>query len=548
MNHRILTIVLVLGVWFSLAAYSGVACASDSATTRPSAEVAELLAKARAGDVVSMVEMGRLYANGRGVERDCSLALAWFSKAAAAGNSDAMYEMGSLYFNGSGISRGPGVPQDYTEAMKWFRKSAEKGNAAGMYGVGIVYEGGLDVTQNDEQGRKWIGLSAQAGFRPARDWLAEHGASATADGGGIGWATFTGLDHQIFPSLIVSTSRDDRPLFAHYLFVKVTGRVVGAKYHIEAKCDSLMEDVAEDGIVPRDGVIPLKISWNMDALGKIRERTPVDFTYSLEINGRNIGVKTDSVDVHSINDCVFHFRDVDGKDQPYFRGFAAYVNEESPKLDKLLQDSLAAGVVRAFDGYQENDPKQVVLQVYAIWHALQERGVKYSSIAELPTPTDEVVQAQHVRFVDESIDDAQANCVDGSIVFASVLKKIGIDSALALTPEHCFVVFFAGPGEQEPVPLETTLLGAASFDDDPAGARADLGKRTWESRASHKTFEAALQAGADELNKLVGDLKDQAANPTDQFVGVILPISSARKMGVEPIPTEYATDGDAGER
>ena len=530
MHFRIIKWIIVLVGLLTLEA-------QGAPTTQPT--FSQELNSARAGDARAMVEVGEAYARGVGVGQDYGHAMDWFRKSAGLGNAEAMNQIGNLYFTGSGISRGPGVPQDYSEAMKWFRMAADRGNAGGMFGVGTLYASGFDVQQDDAEARKWITMSARAGYAPARDWLANHGA--VAGDGEIGWTTWTGLDHQIFPSLIVSTSRDDRPLFAHYLFVKLMNVPVGARYHLEAKCDSVMDDITVDGTVPADLVIPLKVSWRFDELGKIREQTPVDFSYSLQINGRDLGEKTDSVVVHSINDCVFHFRDYDGRNQAYYRGFAAYVNEESPKIDKLLDESLSAGVIRAFDGYQENDPKAVVLQVYAIWHALQQRGVKYSSIAELPTPGDELVQAQHVRFVDESIDDAQANCVDGSIVFASVLKKVGIDSALAITPEHCFIVFFTSPGEQNPVALETTLLGSASFDDQTSSS---LHGRTWEAKASRQTFMAAMQAGADEFNKLASDLKDQTSNPTGEFVGVVVPISAARRLGIMPIPTEYASDAE----
>ncbi len=90
------------------------------------------------------------------------------------------------------------------------------------------------------------------------------------------------------------------------------------------------------------------------------------------------------------------------------------------------------------------------------------RGLKYSDITDVPGKPDEAL-VQHVRFPDESIDNAQANCVDGSVLFASVLQKIGIESALVVKPGHMFLMFYTGPGRKGTVAFETTMLGKADL-------------------------------------------------------------------------------------
>src|SRR5205814_10383736 len=64
-------------------------------------------------------------------------------------------------------------------------------------------------------------------------------------------------------------------------------------------------------------------------------------------------------------------------------------------------------------------------QVLAVWAALQKRGIKYSSTTTTPGGSSEVY-SQYIRFVDQSIDNTQANCADGSVLFASMLRKLSI--------------------------------------------------------------------------------------------------------------------------
>lgn len=66
--------------------------------------------------------LGRMYADGRGVEKDPETAAKWFRKAAEKGVQDAQYRLGGMY------ERGEGVPQDMEYAYGWYSVSAHIGN------------------------------------------------------------------------------------------------------------------------------------------------------------------------------------------------------------------------------------------------------------------------------------------------------------------------------------------------------------------------------------------------------------------------------------
>jgi hypothetical protein len=149
-----------------------------------------------------------------------------------------------------------------------------------------------------------------------------------------------------------------------------------------------------------------------------------------------------------------------GKPQDLSYLFAGYVNESHPFIQKVLQEALQYKAVNGFYGYQVG-PEGVRLQVFALWNVLQREHFHYSSITtpSAASPSGHVY-SQAVRFMGQSIDSQQANCVDGSVLFASILYKIGIEPVLVLKPGHMFVGYYIDRNHKQFEFLESTMLGA----------------------------------------------------------------------------------------
>jgi hypothetical protein len=172
---------------------------------------------------------------------------------------------------------------------------------------------------------------------------------------------------------------------------------------------------------------------------------------------------------------------------------------------------------------------------------MQRHGMKYSDITN--TPKSKFAHAQVVRFLDESVIASQANCVDGSVIFASVLTKLSIKCGLVLVPGHCFVCFDLDPeGELDvTVPdkkrtvigLETTMLGANDLR--PTTGTGKAPGKTQSKSAQKKgeesvaTFGNALDVASDVFSK---HRKDFASDDSDYQV---IPIADAREFGIMPI-------------
>jgi len=272
------------------------------------------------------------------------------------------------------------------------------------------------------------------------------------------------------------------------------------------------------------------IAWDYEALRNLKQPCPVNMVFDVLINGKSIGRKIKKVRVRSINDCPIFYKDSKrGKTYDMKWMFAAYVNEDHPMVDKILHEALTLGIVDSFTGYQGNDQKQVYLQVYSIWNIMQRKGLKYSSITQTSSHSDSVV-SQHVRFINESVGNAQANCVDGSVLFASILRKIGIKPVLVLIPGHCFVGFYIDENKSKIACLETTMMGMVNLNRfvEKNLLSKLLGMKSKQD-ASMQTFIAAIEKGNSEFNNNLTKFADK-----DSAWGSI-EIDSAREIGIMPI-------------
>lgn len=310
------------------------------------------------------------------------------------------------------------------------------------------------------------------------------------------------------------------------------GKNVAVKLTIT--CDEIMEPSTFSGTLPEKGVtyqILPGIKYKFRKLAEFDQATPVSMTFKLQIGKGPATEQTSTVTIRPINDCPYML--VYGEDQlqDISYTFAAYVNEQHPFLDKVLREALDRQIVDSFIGYQGDDD-DVLRQVYALWDALVMRDVRYSSITATSAEAD-MVMSQHVRLIEQSINNAQANCVDGSVLFASLLRKVGIEPFLILVPGHCYVGFYADEKKDRFLAIETTMLGSSfeegqevpSLDFLDAAVSEDL-----RDDYSWPSFTAAVVTGSSSYAENLEKFED--VNEPDY---VRIDITDARRSGILPI-------------
>jgi hypothetical protein len=321
-----------------------------------------------------------------------------------------------------------------------------------------------------------------------------------------------------------------------WLGVELSGLRDGAEVEVEVSVEGFMKPSKWKGIIEITGedgtaqVLPKGV-WDFAALHKVTQQSPVNATFKVSVNGKQLDEQNETCTLKSLNDCPFYILwDEEGEEFEDFSWmFAAYVNENHPWVDRILKDAITSGLVKSFTGYQSGDPDEVIMQVFAIWNVLQRKGIKYSDISTT-TPSKFAV-SQTVRFLDQSIEGTQANCVDGSVLMASLLQKIGINSYLVMVPGHCFLAFETGNGEDDVLlGLETTMLG--NDDLEPVTDLENLPEKKLIQgfEASYATFGNAIETGNASLEEHAEAFED-GNNPATQLIS----IKEARKLGIAPI-------------
>jgi hypothetical protein len=378
----------------------------------------------------------------------------------------------------------------------------------------------------------------------------------------IEWTPEANMDRQLFPSLLIATAtqrpqEDDQeeakepdPYMLGDQFglvgVSIKAPKANTQLTVTLKENELMAaatwsgELAEEG---KDYSIAPKVNYKFDRLRKVTQQVPMNVAFEVEVDGETAGEKTETLQVRSINDCPFAVSNSEETvdDDNASAGstemgwmFAAYVNENHPMLDKVLQEALETKIVGAFR-VTTHEHDETLKQVFAVWSALQKRGIQYSSTTTTPGGS-ETVKSQYVRFVDQSLANTQANCVDGSVLLASILRKISIEPFLVTVPGHMYVGFYLGAGKSQFVALETTIIGLPDVADEKEpgeptalSALRDKIDAAVRARRDWKTFAKALQTGTEDLAR--NKEKIDAEDPNYQWID----LAEARADGIMPI-------------
>ena len=333
------------------------------------------------------------------------------------------------------------------------------------------------------------------------------------------------LGGNIFPSAILSVAATNaqviRPIPGKYvgnpkscIALRLKSGKANSVVRIELAETPFFARSVSEFVLPEahtEYVIYPEILWRYDALRKIEQAEPISVVAKVEMNHKDLGQKVKTYSVRSINECLIGYKERQPNGTTRYVNtrsfFAAYVNEENPAIDNILREALNSRIVRKFLGYQRNDSASVDRQVYALWYVLQKRKFRYSSIS-YSSLSSNIVYSQRVRTFDDALQSSQINCVDGSVLFASLLRAINITPVLVQIPGHMFVGYYTDSSRKKLTFLETTMIGDVDLDDYFPEEQLDStmqGKS--QTYMSHLTFEKSKQYATGEYLRNENNLK-----------------------------------------
>ena len=355
------------------------------------------------------------------------------------------------------------------------------------------------------------------------------------------------LGGNLFPSAIISVATTDaqivQPVDTPYvgnpkscIGIQVKSGREGSKVRVELAETPFYARSVSEFVLPRKNTpytIYPDILWRYDALRSNEQAEPISVAATVELNGKQLGQHVRTFSVRSINECLLGYvKQLPGGRTSFVSTrlfFAAYVNEESPLIDQLLREALNTRIVRRFQGYQNNTAGSVDKQVYALWHVLQKRNFRYSSVS-YSSLSSNVVYSQRVRTFADAFNSSQINCVDGSVLFASLLRAINITPVLVQIPGHMFVGYYTDSSKKNLTFLETTMIGDVDLDDYFPEEKLDSTRNTRsQGEMSRLTFEKSKEYASAEFQR------NEKKVRSNQRGYLFVEISKGVRRSVQPI-------------
>ncbi len=138
------------------------------------------------GDAVAQYNIGVMYDEGTGVERDVAKVIEWWSHAADQGHLMAQHNLALLFIERGGDG-------DFDEAAFWLKRAAANGFVRSQYSLAKLYATGLGVEKDDARALDLFLAAGQAGFVKAQYNLGKiyrDGIGVEADSGvSVDWFT-----------------------------------------------------------------------------------------------------------------------------------------------------------------------------------------------------------------------------------------------------------------------------------------------------------------------------------------------------------------------
>ena len=261
-------------------------------------------------------------------------------------------------------------------------------------------------------------------------------------------------------------------------------------------------------------VVNMTISLMPEKIEQIKTKTKFALHYKIEYEKdgqwKTFDEDTKMIDVYPVDTAVLWMQDSSGEWYPLYEYLAVFVTPKSDAVQELLAKAIDYHPYHSLVGYQCNGcnsaewEENTNEQVKAIYDALKyEYHVRYLSMTTAFGSETDIVQ--RVNLPDETLRLGTANCLDGTLLFASALEAIGINPYIVILPGHAFVAWDIREDGRFTEALETTLIGYADF-------------------------EEALDEGNRELDEHWSDLTDG-----DYTNGEMISIKEAREVGILPL-------------
>lgn len=206
---------------------------------------------------------------------------------------------------------------------------------------------------------------------------------------------------------------------------------------------------------------PLKMDFDAS---KIRSPRPSQLVIKIteDANGASKTIVDETISIEILPRDYLPLRRLIGADKfvPTFEYIGAWITSNDKTVEEFLTKAKARHPKKQFVGEQD----ETVSQIKALYDELKSRGMSYVMD---PTVTSTQSFVQRTRLPAEVLTSTNAQCLEGTLTFATLMEAIGIKPIVVFVPGHAFVGWHpvAKDGTNgKPIFLETTMVGGYEFE------------------------------------------------------------------------------------
>jgi len=273
-----------------------------------------------------------------------------------------------------------------------------------------------------------------------------------------------------------------------------------AQIYAKASIEGYSDEAVSSVLVPAGECeeIALLPTLQQGPVMKLTEIRPA----TLRVTVRQVGAanelmlldQTYAVKLHAHDTALLAVLKPDGSVMDLTDHLCAFVTPHDPEIENLLRKAVEHHPKHRIVGYQgtnnADEGRSIVReQVRALYNALRkDAGMVYIN-SPLNFGKQEGQITQRVRLPAASLHESQsrANCIDGAVLYASVLEAAGLEPQIVIVPGHAFVGWRVWSGVPKYDFLETTLTGSDEFE-----AALKLGNQEYEQARQKGDFGRGL--------------------------------------------------------
>ncbi len=241
---------------------------------------------------------------------------------------------------------------------------------------------------------------------------------------------------------------------------------------------------------------PLKVEFDAS---KIRSPRPSQLVIKIteDVKGTPKTILDETIPLEVLPRDYLPLRRLIGADKfaPTFEYIGAWITSNDKTVEEFLTKAKARHPKKQFVGEQD----ETVSQIKALYDELKARGMSYVMD---PNVTSTQSFVQRTRLPAEVLASTNAQCLEGTLTFATLMEAIGIKPIVVFVPGHAFVGWHpvAKDGTNgKPIFLETTMVGGYEFEQaiKVANARVEqeLAANHFKTGAAHMLDVGKIRAG-----------------------------------------------------